>query len=252
MLTRYKELFISVESISYLVNSKYKDAGTCNILQLDARREIYDFILKYPGLHVREISRRLKVPFTTLQYHLRSLEKRELVKIRIDGKYRRYYVSFMIGRKEKDIISLLHKKTPRSIIFYLLPMIVCSQIELSKSLEKHPTTIEFHLKKMEKMGVLKQVKSEYGVIKLDFKPYEIEHSQEGNEILYCFTDPYMVYDLLIAYKKNLLDDPEFRQMFDYIEYMVSTGVPDKMNSPRDAIDALNDLIWKLFPPPFSA
>jgi predicted transcriptional regulator len=228
------------------------DTVACNILELKARRGIYDHIHNFPGLHIREISRRLHVPFTTLQYHLRYLEKRELVKGKPDGKYTRYYVSFQFGRKEKDILTILRKKTPRSIIFYLLAFVVSSQIELSKSLKKHPTTIEFHLKKMETMGIIKQVKSEYGVIKLDFKPYEIEHIQEGNEIIYVLTDPYLILDLLIAHKKSLLDDDVFHQMFNYIDYMVSTGVPDKMASPRKAIDEIYELFWKLFPPFFKA
>jgi len=226
--------------------------GTCNILELEARRGIYEFIHKSPGLHIREISRRLSVPFTTLQYHLRYLEKRELVKVKTDGKYSRYFVSSEFGRKEKDIVNLLHKKTPSMIIFYLLTFVVSSQAELSKSLDKHPTTIEFHLKKMEKNGIIRQVKSEYGVIKFDFKPYELEHIQEGNEIIYSLEDPYRIIDLLITYKKNLLEDLEFREMFEYIDYMVSTGVPDKMTSPRKAIDAVEDLFWKIFPPFFRA
>ena len=105
---------------------------------------------------------------------------------------------------------------------------------------------------MEKMEIIKQVKSEFGIIKLDFKPYEIEHTQEGNEILYSLTDPYLVIDLLIANKKNLLDDDTFKQMFDYIEYMVSTGVPEKMSSPRKSIDKLFDVFLELFPPSFKA
>jgi len=225
---------------------------SCNILELEARRGIYEHILKFPGLHVREISRRLKIPFTTLQYHLRYLEKRELVKAREDGKYNRYYIHSKFGRKEKDIINLLNKKTTRSIMFYLLSMAVCSQIELSKNIGKHVTTVEFHLKKMEKMGIIKQVKSEFGIIKLDFKPYEIEHKQEGNEVMYCFEDPYLIFDLLVTHKKNLLEDPAFRQMFEYIEYCVSVGVPQKMVSPRDTIDNFEEIFWYFFPPSFMA
>lgn len=222
----------------------------CNILELETRRKIYDFIQKFPGLHVREISRRLEIPFSTLQYHLRFLEKRELVKAKDDGKYIRYFIYSKFGRKEKDVVDFIRKKTTRSMIFYFLTFIVCSQAEISKSIEKHPTTIEFHLKKMEKMGIIKQVKSEYGVVKLDFKPYEVEHIQEGNEIIYCLVDPYLIYDLLVIHKENVLDDEEFRQMFEYIEFGVETGVPDKISSPRDAVDTLIKLFWDMFPPSF--
>lgn len=222
----------------------------CNILELETRRKIYDFIQKFPGLHVREISRRLEIPFSTLQYHLRFLEKRELVKAKDDGKYIRYYIYSKFGRKEKDVVDLIRKKTTRSMIFYFLTFIVCSQVEISKSIEKHPTTIEFHLKKMEKMGIIKQVKSEYGIVKLDFRPYEVEHIQEGNEIIYCLVDPYLIYDLLVIHKENVLDDEEFRQMFEYISFGVETGVPNQISSPRDAVDVLIKLFWDMFPPPF--
>ena len=226
--------------------------AACNILQLQARRGIFDYIQQCPGLHGREISRRLDVPFTTLQYHLRYLEKRELVKSKDDGKYTRYFVSSSFGRNEKNIVNLLHKKTPRSVIFYLLTFVVGSQAELSKSLEKHPTTIEFHLKKMEKMGVITQVKGEYGVIKLDFKPFEIERLTESNEVLYRLEDPYMIYHLLMNHKEKLLEDEDFKQMFDYIDYMVKTGIPEKVTSPKDGVEAVYEVFCEMFPLPFRA
>ena len=45
------------------------------LLKLKIRRQIYQFILKYPGFHFSEISRKLKIPKTTLNYHLSYLEK---------------------------------------------------------------------------------------------------------------------------------------------------------------------------------
>ena len=124
------------------------ELDSCNILELKARRGIYDFIQKFPGLHTREISRRMNTPFSTLQYHLRYLEKRELIKSKADGKYNRYYVSFQFGKKQKDILDIVRKKTPCSIIFYLLSFVVGTQADVSKSLRKHKTTVDFHLKKM--------------------------------------------------------------------------------------------------------
>ena len=102
------------------------------------------------------------------------------------------------------------------------------------------------------MGIIRQVKNEFGIIKFDYKPYELEHIQEGNEILYALANPYLVYDLLITNKENLLDTEELKQMLEYIEYMVSTGVPDKMASPRKAVEKVVDAFWNLFPPFFRA
>ena len=46
-----------------------------NILKLEIRRKIYDFVDKNPGLHVREISRRMDIPINTLIYHIKYLKK---------------------------------------------------------------------------------------------------------------------------------------------------------------------------------
>jgi len=50
-----------------------------NILELELRRNIYDFILKNPGFHLRGLSRKLKIPKSTLLHHLKILKKRELI-----------------------------------------------------------------------------------------------------------------------------------------------------------------------------
>ena len=72
-----------------------------DILELKKRREIYEFISNNSGLHMRDISRKMNIPFTTMQYHLNYLEKKELIISKNDGKYTRYFISFEIGEKEK-------------------------------------------------------------------------------------------------------------------------------------------------------
>ena len=56
-------------------------------LALEARREIYNLILANPGLHEREIGRKLEMSLSTLDYHLHYLEKREIVTSKKDGRY---------------------------------------------------------------------------------------------------------------------------------------------------------------------
>ena len=46
------------------------------ILELKTRREIYQFILKYPGLNKSELSRMLNIPYTTLKYQKRNIRLR--------------------------------------------------------------------------------------------------------------------------------------------------------------------------------
>ena len=109
-----------------------------NILLLSTRRNIYQFIVKSPGLHLRELSRRLQMPLNTVKYHLHVLQKRELIKEKTEGRYHRYYVTYKIGAREKELINLLREDIPCTIILYLMICYWSTQNDISKSLQKHP------------------------------------------------------------------------------------------------------------------
>lgn len=64
------------------------------ILKSETRKQIYNFILKYRGLRLREVSRKLKIPMSTLNYHLRYLEKYGLIVINSEEIYERFYEIF--------------------------------------------------------------------------------------------------------------------------------------------------------------
>jgi predicted transcriptional regulator len=61
--------------------------------EIETKRRIYNFILKNPGLHMRELSRKMNIPYSTLKYHLYYLKNRELIIVRPSGKYYRFFVS---------------------------------------------------------------------------------------------------------------------------------------------------------------
>src|SRR6266571_256948 len=45
------------------------------ILAVKTRRDLYEFVRKNPGFHLREVSRALDLSITLVDYHLRFLEK---------------------------------------------------------------------------------------------------------------------------------------------------------------------------------
>ena len=101
-----------------------------DVLELESRRKIYNYILNYPGLHIRELSRRLKTPKTTMQYHLNYLKKRELViEKNVDNKVC-YYVNNSICVKDKKLFSLMRKEITRKIILILCSCGVQSQKDI--------------------------------------------------------------------------------------------------------------------------
>jgi DNA-binding transcriptional ArsR family regulator len=220
-----------------------------NILILETRRRIYNYILQYPGLHLREISRRLTIPFSTLKYHLHFLEKRELIKEKAEGKYNRYYVSEKIGRHEKDMLSILRKDTPRTIILYLLVHIYSSQIDISGSLKKHPTTIEFHLKKLLDLNIIEPVQPVNGKIYRDTNPKIIECEPIGKEKIYVLKDPNAIYDLLTTYKHSLLEDNESNLILNYLDSFTK-DLPKKLSNPKNWEDIAIETLFEIFPHPY--
>ena len=59
------------------------------------------------------------------------------------------------------------------ILLFMYSNRICSQIELSKELEKSPTTIELYLKKLVDLDIIEPVEIENGLIYRPQKPYYI-------------------------------------------------------------------------------
>ena len=221
-------------------------------LDLKIRRRIYHFILKNPGLHFREISRRLKIPRGTLDYHLNYLQKRGLLTAKPAGKYIWYYVRNNIGNDKKKVFSLLRHEVPRNIILYLLSVSCGSQIELSKSLEKHPTTIEFHLKKLLDMGIIEPAPVDNKNVYVKFeKLWIIERAPVGKEIIYRLKNPLLIYDSVILYKKGSLD-VNFCNI-PIIKFKFWSSFEDsktKSKSFQGSIRSFEEMIYEIFPHPY--
>lgn len=223
-----------------------------NIFELETRRQIFSFILKYPGLHLRELSRRLEMPFSTLRHHLTYLEKRDFIIRKSSGRYYRFYAKDEIGRKEKKILDFLRQETPRGIILLLFAYVECSQVEMGQNLEKHPSTILHHLKKMEKMDIVERVSPDNGLICKEEISLTIKRTSVTNETVYMLKNHDLIYNLLIRHKNNLFDDTSVDLIVDYVNDFFSDGVPNKILSPKAAVDSIAKIIFDLFPPSFCA
>src|SRR5437667_9751459 len=70
------------------------------ILAVKTRKDLYDFVRKNPGFHLRELSRALNLSITLADYHLRFLEKHELITSSMDGEHKRFYPRSTPGQAE--------------------------------------------------------------------------------------------------------------------------------------------------------
>jgi predicted transcriptional regulator len=149
---------------------------TADALELGVRKEIYDLVEKFPGLHMREIQRKLKLTISVVEYHLNYLEISELLTSIEDENYRRYFIAdekmiefwLKLGYNDKKVLGLLRQKIPLNIVLFLLKNRSAQHGELSKALEITPSKLSFHLNKLKKYNIIRKLEREegkgYGVV----------------------------------------------------------------------------------------
>jgi predicted transcriptional regulator len=156
-------------------------------LELDTRKRIYSLIESTPGVHFREISRRLEIPMGVVEYHLHFLLKKDMIIARKEGRYKRYYTEGKVGSRDKRVLAFLRKDVPRKILMYLMLEPGSRHRDLKDELKISGSTLTFHLKKMIKKEVVK------------------EEESDGSKRFYV-VDPEAVSRTLISYKRSFMDD----------------------------------------------
>ena len=225
-----------------------------NILELELRQKIYKIIQKNPGLHLQEISRKINIPKSTLQYHLRYLEKAELINNDQTSGYTRYYLTNKLGKREKEILKLLREDVPRGILVVMLQRLVCSQIELSQELEKAPKTISYHLNKLKKANIIKIAPIENEGISRYTPNRYIERKPVGREKIYIITLEAItiVGNLYIAYHKSFKDNKNLHDFIELLKEFQGVDIMPYKKVPTVDIQTKNliDVFFEVFPHPY--
>ncbi|MCJ2519849.1 MAG: helix-turn-helix domain-containing protein [Candidatus Thermoplasmatota archaeon] len=167
------------------------------LLELDNRRRIFEFLQEYPGLHLRELERQLDLDVRALRYHLDFLVEHEAVSsLRQEGYLRYYprqwdegYFRERIGAVEKRGLGLLRQRMPLLLILLLLDQSEMSSEELRKEAGIAASTLSYHLKKLSELQL-------------------IESKTVGKKKTYWVGDPDAVVQLLMKYRptKDLIED----------------------------------------------
>ncbi|HII16363.1 TPA: winged helix-turn-helix transcriptional regulator [Candidatus Woesearchaeota archaeon] len=156
------------------------------VLSVEARRRLYRLVREHAGLHFREIERKSLLPTGTVQYHLGYLCRQGLLKSEKDSHSLRYF-PMEFTAESKQLMAILRQRSMRSILLFLLAHHGCSHEEITKSVKLAPSTVSWHLRKLEDAGA---IASEKDGRKTRFSL--LINSQE-------------VINLLITYKKSFLD-----------------------------------------------
>jgi DNA-binding transcriptional ArsR family regulator len=117
---------------------------------LDVRTSLYVMVQDYPGLHVRELSRRLGTPVRMVEYHAAALLDSGILEDRREGTYQRLFPSrqeLPLTNRERDALGVLRKPVPLSIVLALLDApLGLSHTELCRRTGASKANLSHHLK----------------------------------------------------------------------------------------------------------
>jgi len=121
-----------------------------NVLNTEVRKDLYNFIDEYPGSHLREIARELDLKPSNAAWHLRKLEQTNLVRSRVIGGKKVFYLveGGIDARREAIAESILKNDNARNIMMYLAKNPGKHLLEIANALSLNHHTVKWHIKKM--------------------------------------------------------------------------------------------------------
>lgn len=158
-------------------------------LELETRRDIYALVRSVPGLHMRDIQRRLELSIALAEYHLRYLEEAGMLVSVEEGGYRRYYPATAvdggpgIGARDRRVLSVLRQPVALRIALYLLTVESSTLSEVAAALERSPSGLSFHLKKLVRHGIVRRLERTEG------RGYAIEDRRYITRLLLAYRPP---------------------------------------------------------------
>ena len=146
------ETLIPLKAVGYL---GYKRICRENALESPQRRKILRFVKRNPGLHFREILRRVPLTRGTLGHHMKTMESLGLLKT-VSGRGRVHY--FVAGApysaEEENLITVLRTESLRRIITEIYLNQGAYNEEIAEDVGLSGATVYEHLRYLKDLGVV--------------------------------------------------------------------------------------------------
>jgi len=178
-------------------------------LELENRKKIYQVIEKFPGIHFRELFRKLTISMGSFEYHLNILEKSSLIFSKKEGGFTRYFVQGKLGEADKELATMLRNDRLRTMLFNLILKPGISHKTLTEKLGWPKSTISFYLKKL----IDKKVVEERGL-----KGSNSTSKPGKPEMGLHVVRPDRVIHLVVLYKTGFFDELSNR-ILDLVEVL---------------------------------
>ncbi|UCH90105.1 MAG: winged helix-turn-helix transcriptional regulator, partial [Thermoplasmata archaeon] len=121
-----------------------------HILDNFTRGKIYGYIIANPGDHYNSIKTALKLKNGALAYHLKTLEREELIKSQSDGNYKRFYPYEMSVRNRTKKLTTMRQ----NILDHIIEQPGITQSEISEKMGVSHQAISYHLRPLVQLGAV--------------------------------------------------------------------------------------------------
>ena len=140
-----------------------KFVNSSNVLENEARKQIFEYIQTHPGVHLRAAATALDLSTTNVLWHLRKLEDANLVTSKKFEGYKVFYpVEGGVETKRRAIASsVLRNENAMHILHYVSTNPSAHQREIARALGVNHGTIRWHLRKLEDAELVRPLKKEH-------------------------------------------------------------------------------------------
>jgi predicted transcriptional regulator len=154
-------LAIGAATLLFLGGAKFVNSE--NVLENEARRQIFEYVQAHPGVHLRAAATQLNLSTTNVLWHLRKLEDANLVTSKKFEGYKVFYpVEGGVETKKRAIAnSVLKNDNAMQILHYVNANPSAHQREIARALGVNHGTVRWHLRKLEEAQLVSPVKKEH-------------------------------------------------------------------------------------------
>ncbi len=131
------------------------------VLLLEVRRKIYSAIGYFPGIHFRELQRKVRIATGNLEYHLDYLAKADLIKAEKAKPNKRFF-PLGLNDSERKILGVLRQNNFRKIIIKILNDGTLTHKEISEYLKISPSSATWYISQLIERNILAASKNGRG------------------------------------------------------------------------------------------
>jgi DNA-binding transcriptional ArsR family regulator len=123
------------------------------------RQMVYDAVVKGPGIGVNDAAKAADCSYSTAAYHLERLVEERLLVASEDGRRARYFKNGgAFSQAEREFVPVLQSKEAMAVLQVIVENPWCYRAEVAQKLGVSGPTVNWHLKKLMGVGVVKEMR----------------------------------------------------------------------------------------------